>query len=66
MKNAMLGLLAAAVFMVPSVLAAPKMVCKDTGKETKNGCCCEVKEGKFVCKFDKKVHEKCCCESKKS
>ena len=63
MKHTILGLLAAAVLMVPSVHAA-KMVCKDTGKEAKSACCCTVKNGKFVCKFDKKVHDACCCESK--
>ena len=62
MKHTILGLLAAAVLVVPSAFAA-KMVCKDTGKEVTK-CCCDIKDGKFVCKLDKRTHTKCCCESK--
>ena len=62
MKHTILGLLAAAVLMLPSTFGA-KMVCKDTGKEVTE-CCCDIKDGKFVCTLDKKTHTKCCCESK--
>jgi hypothetical protein len=62
MKHALLALMAAAMLSTPAFAA--KMVCKDTGKEVTSSCCCSVKEGKFVCSFTKKMHDKCCCESK--
>lgn len=62
----LVGAVAAAVLGAPPLFAAPKMVCKDTGKETGANCCCTVKAGKFVCSYSKKTHDTCCCESKKS
>ncbi len=35
-------------------------VCGETGKEVKE-CCCDIKDGKFVCKFTHKTFDKCCC-----
>ena len=37
-------------------------VCGETGKEVKE-CCCDIKDGKFVCKFTHKTFDKCCCAS---
>ena len=62
MKHAILGLFAAVMLISPAFAA--KMVCKDTGKDVTSSCCCSVKEGKFVCSFTNKTHDKCCCESK--
>ena len=54
----------AAVVVAAPAFAAPKMICKDTGKESTGKCCCEVKNGKFFCTYSKKTHDKCCCEPK--
>lgn len=64
MKRMLFGMVAAAVIAAPAAFAATKMVCKDTGKDLAGKCCCDTKDGKFICSFSKKTHDKCCCETK--
>ena len=41
--------------------ASQQMTCTKTGKKI-DKCCCEMKSGKFYCKFTKQTYDKCCCE----
>lgn len=46
-----------------SVAAQPKLFCTVAKKEVKT-CCCEMKDGKSLCKLTGKTFDKCCCVTK--
>lgn len=42
---------------------SPKLYCTAAKRDVKT-CCCEMKDGKSVCKLTGKTFDKCCCVKK--
>ncbi|CAN5525145.1 hypothetical protein BH18VER2_BH18VER2_10920 [soil metagenome] len=64
MKNPILKIALATLAIASSAYAAqPKLFCTAAKKEI-NACCCEMKDGKSLCKLTGKTFEKCCCITK--
>lgn len=60
MKYLLLNGILASAMMASTALAAPKLFCTAAKKEVAS-CCCEMKDGKSVCKLTGKTFAKCCC-----
>ncbi len=57
------GILASALMASTALAAAPKLFCT-AAKKSVASCCCEMKDGKSVCKLTGQTFSKCCCISK--
>lgn len=64
MKNPIWKIALATLAVVSTSFAAqPKLYCTAAKKAVKT-CCCEMKDGKSLCKLTGKTFEKCCCITK--
>ena len=64
MNYSTLKLTLASVLLAGTAFAAsPKLYCTAAKKEVQS-CCCQMKDGKSICKLTGKTFDKCCCITK--